>query len=346
MTTPRRATTTLAPIDCWYAAADSADVSRHLLAVRALERPIVLWRTAAGTAVALEDRCAHRAYPLSAGVLSGDDVQCGLCGFRYDPKGQCVAVPSQPHVPSGAQVTAYPVHESDGVVWVWCGEPGRAPLHRVPQLPWLTHDDFTTIGGEAEVAAGYLLLHENFADVTQVPFVAPELAPSVLGTPTPLDVVVTETTVSLHREFPSAPLPQWQAELVSDGSSLFTTKQDAHFLSPAAWVDYWDVTSSTGATARMRFTQLVTPITAGRSRVLWRVSRDFAVDSASADARVSELFADYYSRVFRAMEIAQATLDSDGPGPEINVSADIAALKVRDIVLAMLAEESPAQARP
>jgi hypothetical protein len=41
------------------------------------------------------------------------------------------------------------------------------------------------------------------------------------------------------------------------------------------------------------------------------------------------------------METAQAVLDLDGPGPEVNVSADVAALKVREIVLSMLAEERP-----
>ena len=52
----------------------------------------------------------------------------------------------------------------------------------------------------------FLLLHENFADVTQVPFVAPDIAPSVLGaTPPPLDVVVSETSVSLHRGLPARP---------------------------------------------------------------------------------------------------------------------------------------------
>ena len=54
------------------------------------------------------------------------------------------------------------------------------------------------------------------------------------------------------------------------------------------------------------------------------------------------MFGDYYARVFRAMETAQQVLDVDGPGPEVNVSADVAALKVREIVLAMLAERDPA----
>jgi len=209
---------------------------------------VVLYRTEAGDVVALEDRCAHRAYPLSAGELIGDNVRCGLCGFVYGPDGRCVSVPTQPNVPYGAEVASYPVREADGLVWVWLGEPGRAGLHRIPELPWLGDDDWSTVSGEEEVLASFLLLHENFADVTQAP---------------------------------------------------------------------------------------------GRSRVLWRVSRDFAVGDSAAGARVAGLFEDYYARVFRAMETAQAVLDTDGPGPEANVAADVAALKVREIVLAMLAEETP-----
>ncbi len=334
--------TTAVPTDCWYAVAPSSAVGRSLLAVRALDRPVVLYRGSEGGVVALEDRCAHRAYPLSAGTLVGDDVRCGLCGFVYDADGQCIAVPTQPNVPFGAHVASYPVQESDGIVWAWFGEPGRARLHRVPTLPWLADAGWATVGGEREVAAGYLLLHENFADVTQVPFVAPDISPVVLASPPPLDVVVTETTVALHREFPPAPLPDWQAQLLGASSSdEYATQQDAFFLSPAVWVDHWDVTAPDGGVARLRFTQLVTPTGPGRSRVAWAVSRDFAVDDEAAGSLCATLFDDYYARVFRAMETAQGVLDTDGPGPEVNVAADVAALKVRDIVLGMLAEESP-----
>ena len=342
MTATRRSATSEMPSDCWYAAAPSSDVGRGLRAVRALGRPVVLFRTASGSAVALEDRCAHRAYPLSAGTLVGDAVRCGLCGFTYDAGGQCVSVPSQDNVPFGASVAAYPVQESDGLVWVWLGEPGRARLHRIPSLPWLVAEGWASVGGETEVAAGFLLLHESFADVTQVPYVAPEIAPAVLGAVSPpLDVVVTETTVSLHRVYPPAPLPSWQSEMLGGPAADFITTQDGHFVSPGVWVDHWDVADAGGTTARLRFTQLVTPTAPGRSRVLWRVSRDFAVADAAAGDRVAAMFEDYYARVFRAMEIAQSVLDTDGSGPEVNVAADVAGLKVREIVLGMLAEESP-----
>jgi len=344
MATTRRAFSDEVPTDCWYALEPSDHVGRRLHPVRALGRAVVLYRTEDGRAVALEDRCAHRAYPLSAGTLVGDDVRCGLCGFVYDTEGQCVSVPTQPRVPFGAHVASYPVVERDGLVWVWIGEQGRARLHRVPELPWLADDGWATVGGTAEVDAGFLLLHENFADVTQVPFVAPEIAPSVLASqPPPLDVVVTETTVTLRREFPASPLPAWQSDMLGGETGEHPTTHEGFFVSPAAWVDHWDVVS--GVVARLRFSHLVTPLHEGRSRLHWRVSRDFALGDSAADARMLEMFADYYARVLEAMTIAQAVLDTDGPGPEVNVAADVAALKVREIVLAMLAEERPPRSR-
>src|SRR5690242_6537039 len=333
------------PTDCWYALATSGEVGRDLLAVRALGGPVVLFRTQSGEVAALEDRCAHRAYPLSAGTLDGNTVRCGLCGFGYDPDGQCVSVPTQPRVPFGARVASYPTVERDGLAWVWLGEPGRARLHRIPELPWLTDPRWATVGGTATIEAGFLLLHENFADVTQVPFVAPEIAPAALAdAPPPLEVVVTETTVELGRSFPASPLPDLQAQMLGVGDAQGETVQRAFFHSPAVWTDHWDAEHG-GGTARMRFTQLVTPVDDRRSHLHWRVSRDFALDRPAADERMHSMFGDYYARVQTAMETAQAVLDLDGPGREVNVAADVAALRVREIVHGMLADEGQALAR-
>jgi len=329
------------PRDCWYAPIASRDVEHDLVAVRAAGLPVVLYRTEGGAVVALEDRCAHRAYPLSAGELIGDTVRCGLCGFRYGPDGQCVSVPTQPHVPYGARVHSYPVREADGLVWVWLGEPGRASLHRIPELPWLDSDDWSTVAGDEVVLASFLLLHENFADVTQVPFVAPEIAPAVLDTAPPaLDVVVSETSVSLHRDFPPARLPAWQAEIV--GCPLdapYRTEQSGFFPSPAAWIDHWDAQSEDGSWVRLRFTHLVTPIDGSTSRLLWAVSRDFALGNRAVDRYLDEIFSDYYDRVIDAMEMAQDVLDTDGPGPEVNVNADAVGLKIREIVASLRSAE-------
>ena len=82
----------------WYAAGWSGDFGEALLTRTFLDEPVVLYRTSAGEAVALADRCAHRAYPLSLGTRLGDTVRCGYHGFTYDGHGRCVAIPSQQHV--------------------------------------------------------------------------------------------------------------------------------------------------------------------------------------------------------------------------------------------------------
>jgi vanillate O-demethylase monooxygenase subunit len=240
-------------------------------------------------------------------------------------------------------VRAYPVREEQGLVWVWAGEPGRAWLHRLPDLLWLVQDGWITIGGEQTVNAGFLLLHESFADVTKIPVLVPEVSPSVLQVaPPPLDVEVTETTVSLSRRYPPGPLPDWQARALGrPGEEELEHLQEGHFLSPAAWVDYWDVVlDADGARARMRFTQLVTPVDDRVSRLLWRVSRDFGVGDSVTTARLAEMFAPYYAKLAAALETMQQVVDRDGPAAEVNVSSDVAALRVRQIVQAMLAEEN------
>ena len=172
-----------------------------------------------------------------------------------------------------------------------------------------------------------------------MPFVAPDLAPAVLGTqPPPLQVTVSETTVALRREYPPAPLPSWQAEMLGrPAGEPLAHVQEGFFLSPAVWVDYWDVRSPAGEWFRLRFTHLITPVTPASSTVLWRVSRDFAVADGAATGRIAAMFTEYYDRVLAAMRVAQQVLDTDGPGAEVNVSADVAALKVREIVHEMLA---------
>jgi len=339
----------VAPADCWYVLAPSESVGRSLRDYRVADLPLVVFRATAGQVVALEDRCAHRPYPLSAGHLDGDALRCGLCGFAYGTDGQCLSVPTQSRVPVGASVRAYPVREQQGLVWVWAGEPGRAQLHRLPDLPWLGADGWASVGADQLVNAGFLLLHESFADVTKIPVLAPEISPSVLqAPPPPLEVEVTETTVSLLRRYPPGRLPDWQARALGrPQDEELEHLQEGHFLSPGAWVDHWDVMlDASGTRARMRFTQLVTPVTDRITRLLWRVSRDFRAEDSATTAYLAEMFVPYYAKLATALEMMQQVIDRDGAAAEVNVSSDVAALRVRQIVQVMLAEERrPSPAR-
>ena len=62
--------------NCWYVAAQDHEVARmQALRRLILNEPVVMYRKRDGSAVALEDRCAHRQAPLSKGQVRGDNIQ-------------------------------------------------------------------------------------------------------------------------------------------------------------------------------------------------------------------------------------------------------------------------------
>jgi vanillate O-demethylase monooxygenase subunit len=71
-------------LNTWYVAAWSTEVSRDQIRRVVCEIPLVLYRKRDGAAVVLEDRCAHRGFPLSPGRIVDDSIECGYHGFTFD----------------------------------------------------------------------------------------------------------------------------------------------------------------------------------------------------------------------------------------------------------------------
>ena len=94
--------------NCWYVIAWGHEVppadAAELFHRTVLNEPILVYRTAAGQMVAMEDRCCHRHAPLSKGRREGDCVRCGYHGLKFDPQGVCVEAPGIPIVPANARV--------------------------------------------------------------------------------------------------------------------------------------------------------------------------------------------------------------------------------------------------
>ena len=90
--------------NAWQVAAFAEEVGHHILTRRFLNEPVILWRTQAGCAIAMEDRCPHRYAPLSIASLQGDEVRCGYHGMQFDQEGRCTHVPGQDDVPAKARV--------------------------------------------------------------------------------------------------------------------------------------------------------------------------------------------------------------------------------------------------
>ena len=89
--------------NAWYVAAWSSELVHSLRHLTIMDRPVLLYRTQAGEAVAMEDRCCHRRVPLHRGTLVGDNVQCGYHGFTFNCHGTCVSIPNQEQIPPPAR---------------------------------------------------------------------------------------------------------------------------------------------------------------------------------------------------------------------------------------------------
>ena len=184
------------------------------------------------------------------------------------------------------------------------------------------------------------MLHENFADITHVAVVHPEISPPVLrSAPPPLTVTVSETTVRFERDYPPAPLPDYHAAALGVGADhTYPQHEEGAFISPGLWVDRWDVELAGSSTATFRFTHALAPVEPNVTRHFWRVSRNFATDDETTE-RLHPIFTEYYRRVKDILEVMQTVVDTDGPRREVAVGADAAVIAVRRILRRMVADE-------
>lgn len=330
------------PRECWYVAATADEVGQGFTARRILGTPVVLYRLADGSVAALEDRCAHRAYPLSAGHREQDLVVCGYHGCTYDPTGRCVRVPSQDTPPPGAQVRAFPVVERGPFVWVWTRTPGGERLRPPPSTPWLQGDGWSSVGEVRDVAADFLLLHEHYLDLTNVFAMHPELVPPGIEALPPLEEVeVSELSVSYVRELPRAPLAPWEAQVSGlDSAASFGRRETGTFVTPGLHQQTYTITGADGPELELVRTHAFTPETAGATHVFLQISWRGVAAAPDAGAHLAAVFHEMADRDTAVLETVQRCLDEDPPSRRyVNVKADRAAVRARRIVQSMIEDE-------
>lgn len=158
--------------DCWYAAAwDHELLDGRKVARTILEKPIVLYRGESGRIVALDDRCCHRAAPLSLGRVEGDDLRCMYHGMVFDPSGKVIQIPGQDMIPPKLGVKSYPIVEKGGMAWIWMGDPEKADPADVFDYAPLEDPHWMGLPGYIHYDANYLLIVDNLSDLAHMAFV-------------------------------------------------------------------------------------------------------------------------------------------------------------------------------
>lgn len=156
----------------WHPVAPAQELSeeRPTKLVRVLGEDLVLFRDRSGRFGAIQERCAHRGASLLYGRVEERGIACAYHGWLYDLQGHCLECPAEP---PGSQfhrtvkITAYPVQQLLGALWIYMGPP---PAPVIPPY------DFLMRTGRPRITVVQPVLHcnwlqcvENNVDPTHAP---------------------------------------------------------------------------------------------------------------------------------------------------------------------------------
>ena len=341
--------TTNYPKKCWYVAATCDEITESPLGRSLLGNDVVLWRGASGGVNAFENRCAHRAFPLSHSRIDGDRLVCGYHGCTYDTEGKCVYTPTQPQVPTGMRVRVFPVREKPPFVWIWMGQPTAAVGSEPPHLSWINDPAWTSFASAWHVDANYMMVHEHYLDFSYAPVLhRRDIPPEIDRMPAFNDVEVAETTVSYTRLLPEAGLAGWQVDATGLDSGLsYKHREGGTFVSPAIHRQYWEIEAPDGKAYTTTRTHGITPEKDTSTHVFMQGSRNYALDSDKVTAGLKSFLDEVAQRDTSILEMASDHAGYDGWRGGVEFQADAAALRARRIVGVMLAKEAgPSAIRP
>ena len=333
--------------NAWYAALWAKDLADKPVGRTFLNEKLVLFRRGSGAAAALEDRCCHRAAPLSLGEVAGEHLVCGYHGLKYDAQGSCVEIPGQAQVPASAKVRSYPVQEKWNVVWLWMGDPAKADASKIPELPWLQDPKWAITPGYIHMKANYQLIIENLLDLTHIRYVHRKTLsgdPREATTPSKTERIAGGVRVG-----------RWLLDVVPNPlfkrAGNFTSNVDrwqfATWHAPSVvFLDVGCASTGTGAPQGDRTrgisiwsNHLLTPETEGATHYLFCYARNFALDDAEMAKTMYEGSYATFLEDTAIIEAAQRNRDGAAADRLIDIREDAAHLQARRLLNALIAEE-------
>jgi len=342
-----------APRNAWYVGAWSNEVTDTPLARTVMNEKMVFFRGPGGNAAALEDRCSHRATPLSLGEVTDKGLQCGYHGLTFDGSGDCVFIPGQDSIPPQACVRAFPVIERQGFVWVWPGDPDQIDESTLIDYPW--NDDaenWPVIYGRKTVQCNYMLLIDNLMDLTHIPFVHRHTigGGNAMGqVNAEMKTTRTDTGVHYIRWMEGIQPPPTYANAAGFADGVLVDRwQELEYVAPMT-VLHWTGALETGRSARenreqeggfqLRVFHGATPATDKTCYYFTAANNGCAARSPADNEKLrGELWATFQEDV-DILGHQQASLESDPAGPLCDIKHDSARIHARRRIAKMLTAE-------
>jgi vanillate O-demethylase monooxygenase subunit len=329
----------------WYVAARSEEVDRTLRDRLLLGVNVLLYRTADGMPVALQNRCPHRSFPLSRGKLEGDNVVCGYHGLTFGPDGACVRIPSQERVPNAVRTRRFPVVERAPLIWIWMGDADAADPKRIPEHPWLSSPDYACIGGMLHVKCNYVRLHENVLDLTHFPFLHGEAVGDLAYAQAPFEVAEEDGSVCITRRLQDHPVHAIFAGVIGNPGHRVNRTSESWFKTPAFHIAHEtieDLEGGVGGRTEFHFKigHMFTPETATSTHYFWATARDMAIDNAALSEAGRGFALATFQQDEEALERIEEIWQREDDFREISLAGDRAGIFVRRIIARRAQQEA------
>lgn len=334
------------PRNMWWCAAFRDEITENPLARWLLEKPIVLYRLADGTPVALDDRCPHRWAPLSQGKIVNDQIVCPYHGMEFGADGVCTKVPTQKTVPGSAKVQSYPLWETGAFVWIWMGDP-HAIDHDPVDMAYSTDPEWSFVNGYSDIRANWVLIRENVLDLTHIAFLHSNTFKQS-DWDNPPEVFMEGDTIIYRQDFPPSPLSRlFCAGFGFEEGKIVKREQEGRMPSLAVSFSDWvvhDIDAKPGERVDflVRGCHVVTPAQRGQTHYFWGAAFDVPNVAAEVAETTRENMREAFNEDKTLLEAMQAQVAADPRGldyPEINLAADGAGVRVRQVLKRKLEAE-------
>ncbi|MBL8551618.1 MAG: Rieske 2Fe-2S domain-containing protein [Hyphomonadaceae bacterium] len=169
----------------WQPACLSQELPEHdgpPVRVRLLGEDLLAFRNTAGAVGLVDAYCPHRRAPLFFGRNEECGLRCVYHGWKFDTKGDCVDMPSEPadtRLQAKVKLKAYPTVERGGVVWAYLGPPEKqpappnyewlraAPTHRYVSKTFQHSNYLQALEGGLDMSHSSFLHNERLGDTTE-----------------------------------------------------------------------------------------------------------------------------------------------------------------------------------
>lgn len=319
----------------WYVLGFSTEADRTLRSRKVAGEAVVFYRRLDGGLAVLRDRCPHRSFPLSKGVLQGDRLVCNYHGLGFASDGRCVSKPTDPNNGSPVHAGTYPVVERNEVMWIWPGDPSLADEALIPSVPWLGKEGWDHVSGYLQFPANYIALHENLMDLSHFAF----LHAGNIGTPeyaaAPFSVTRKDGQINLRRVLEAAPLPSLLSVPTELGTKCVTRETDTWWISPALNLTHSNVHDPAPEPGRpasyaFKVIHFITPETQYSTHNFWAVARDFRLGDPAIPAHTHASFKKAFQEDLEALDWIETRLKEEGlEFGEIHLASDRGGLLMR-----------------